>query len=320
MPPPQQPSWHRRKFLKTTLTGAGGVAVFSVLGGCAGARFVSRGKSGAAARSLLLNTGWLFGPGDASAFDTVTLPHVVVPLSWRRWDPASWQKHWIYRRDFHLGAADVEGMRVFLEIGAAMTAATLLLNGHRLGEHAGGYLPLHHELTTLLKPGRNTVEVQLDSRFNLNVPPDKPGKDPRSVDFWQPGGLYREARLHIVPPVCIRDVFAMPVDVLEAGRRLEVSCTIDAAEEPAVPLSLRAELLHGNNTVAEGKAPVKPAGKGVHTVAVTLTGLENIRLWDVNDPQLYEVRVTLFAGDTPLHDYQVRTGFREARFTRRIFP
>jgi hypothetical protein len=34
-------------------------------------------------------TGWRFGP-----------PHTVVPLSWRDWDPAAWERVWMYRKRF----------------------------------------------------------------------------------------------------------------------------------------------------------------------------------------------------------------------------
>ena len=46
-------------------------------------------------------TGWRFGAASAgsdrpefddSGFAEVTLPHTVVPLSWRDWDPAAWER------------------------------------------------------------------------------------------------------------------------------------------------------------------------------------------------------------------------------------
>lgn len=42
--------------------------------------------------------------------------------------------------------------------------------------------------------------------------------------------------LRAVPPVFVADVFAKPVDVPGAGRRVEVQCTVDGAvalEQPA---------------------------------------------------------------------------------------
>jgi beta-galactosidase len=326
---PVEQQWNRRKFLRTALAGAGGLAAISILGSCAGGRYVHEGKRGPAARTIPFNTDWLFGGEmrqgaldqdyEDGAFQRVTLPHIVSDLSWRKWNPESWEKIWVYRRHFKLDTEDIRGMRIFLEMGAGMTSATLLLNGHKLGEHVGGYLPLSYELTGHLQPGNNVLAVEVDSRFNINVPPDKPGKDPRSVDFWQPGGLYRPASLHLVPPVFLSDVFAKPVNVLDAGRRLEVACTIDAATMPTGALSIEVVLRDGKKTVARQETPVQLTAKGQMTVTLSLDNIGDVHLWDLEDPYLYEVIATLSVGGKPVHDYAVRTGFRQARFTGKGF-
>jgi beta-galactosidase len=165
--------------------------------------------------SVAFNAGWLFGaftagcelPGfDDSAFAPVTLPHTVAPLSWQDWDPASWEQVWAYRKHFDAPPGH-DGQRVFLDFAAAMTHATVTLNGTQVADHLGGYLPFSAEVTGLLRPAGNVLAVRLDSAFNLNVPPDRPAPEPTvSVDYWQPGGLYRDARLRVVPqptwPTC----------------------------------------------------------------------------------------------------------------------
>lgn len=130
------------------------------------------------------------------------------------WNPASWERTWLYRRHFPHAPA---GMRHFLEFGGAMTAATAVLNGHRLPPHEGGYLPFRHEITGLLAE-RNALDVVVDGPFDPEVPPNRnaPGS---SVDFWQPAGLHREGDLVSVPGEHVADVFAKPADVLDPARR-----------------------------------------------------------------------------------------------------
>ncbi|HTG85949.1 MAG TPA: glycoside hydrolase family 2 TIM barrel-domain containing protein, partial [Pyrinomonadaceae bacterium] len=48
---------------------------------------------------------------------------------------------------------------------------------------------------------------------------------------------------------------------------------------------------------------------------IQLTNLGAIELWSVDQPRLYQVRVSLFDGDTLTDEYDTRIGFREARFT-----
>jgi len=131
------------------------------------------------------NRGWLFGgeytPGseragyDDSAFTPVTLPHTVTPLSWGNWDPARWQKVWIYRR--HFDGSALAGRRVFADFDGVMTDAVAVLNDQVIGSHTGGYLPWSVELTGQLTRGGNVLAVVVDAQ-NLPVPPSAPGCTP----------------------------------------------------------------------------------------------------------------------------------------------
>jgi beta-galactosidase len=249
---------------------------------------------GPGSRVIPFGTGWKFGPAvegsnrpgfDDSGWAAVTLPHTVVPLSWQDWDPAAWERVWVYRKHFDAWPeADVAGRRVFLDVGAALTHSTVTLNGTEVGGYLGGYLPFAVELTGLAEPSGNVLAVRLDSTFNLNVPPDRPAPAvTTSVDFWQPGGIYRDVRLRVVPQAFLADVFAKPVNVLDAAaRQVEVQVTVDAAAalegKAEVAVSLRDDEL----VIAAGQVPVVISGPGQTTVTVTLTALGEITLWDLD--------------------------------------
>ena len=280
-------------------------------------------------------TGWLFGPAaegsslpgfDDSGLARVTLPHTVAPLSWQDWHPAAWERVWVYRKHFDapdISGASGVGRRVFLDVGAALTHSTVTLNGTEVGDHLGGYLPFAVEMTGLVQPTGNVLAVRLDSTFNLNVPPDRPAPAVNtSVDFWQPGGIYRDVRLRVVPEVFLADVFAKPVNVLDpAARQVVVQVTVDASAVPPAPADFPApaaevavELRDSDLVIAAGRAPVAITGPGQVTVTVTLSGLDGVTLWDTDRPKLYHVVATLLTGGRPQHEYRVRIGFREARF------
>jgi beta-galactosidase len=276
-------------------------------------------------RQFPFNTGWLFGaasadssqPGfDDSAFEAVTLPHTVALLSWQNWDPAAWERVWAYRKHFD-APPGVDGRRVFLDVGAAMTHATVTLNGIGVAEHLGGYLPFSAELTGALLPTGNVLAVRLDSTFNLNVPPDRPAPHPTtSVDYWQPGGIYRDVRLRVVPQVFLADVFAKPVNVLDpASRQVVVQVTVDAAAVPSGSAEIAVELLDEARPITAALVPVAITEAGQVTVTATLSGLGDITLWDPEHPKLYHVTATLLADGRPVHRHRVRTGFRGATFT-----
>ncbi len=271
-----------------------------------------------------LDAGWRFGPytpgSEAPEFDdsglqAVTLPHTVARLSWQNWDPDAWEGEWIYRQRFDTPSG-ASGMRVFVDFDGAMTHAKPTLNGHALPDHLGGYLPFSREVTGLLLPAENVLAVALDSRFNLNVPPSRPAPyPPTSVDYWQPGGLYRRVWLRVVPQNFLADVFAKPVHVLDAARRqVVVECTIDATSVPRGDVRVAVGLRDGGQTISSATTAVTIREAGQVTVTATLSGLASVDLWDVDDPNLYTVVATLMVDGAPAHEKRVRIGFREADF------
>jgi len=277
-----------------------------------------------------LNQGWLFGgmyvagsadPGyDDSRFSEVTLPHTVVPLSWGGWDPAVWEKVWIYRR--HLDGSLLAGGRVFADFDGVMACATAVLNGTPLGGHQGGYLPWSIELTGHLAGGDNVLALIVDARC-LPVPPHGGRLGARAVDYLQPGGIYRDAVLRVVPDIFLADVFARPADVLSASRHVEVRCLVDAAVVPPGQVTVTAELLDGPRRLAMADTALQiTAATGISgpvVAALDLRGGGDVTLWSPDHPKLYTVRAALSAAArghaAPVtHDLSVRTGFREARF------
>ncbi|WP_318306845.1 glycoside hydrolase family 2 protein [Amycolatopsis solani] len=294
------PRLSRREFLA-----AGGAALLGA---------AVAGSSGLAApgpETARLNDFWLFGryaDGCADAgfdevdLDPVRLPHCVTPLSWTGWDPASWQDRWIYRKHFTATAGD----RLRARFDGVMTNASVYLNGSLAGTHEGGYLPFEVELTGATD-GDNVLAVVVDGRWALDVPPNLPGSTgPAVLDFYQPAGIYRPATIGTVPRVRLADVFACPADVLSPSRTLRLTCTLEAPVEGEVTASVR----QAGRELARGTAPVHGS-----TAAFDVGGLGGVRLWDVEDPALYEVVVTVRAGAAVVDQRTVRTGFREARFT-----
>jgi beta-galactosidase len=238
-----------------------------------------------------------------------------VPLSWRDWNPAAWERVWMYRKHFD-AFSGLEGQRVFLDVGAALTHSAVTLNGTEVGDYLGGYLPFAFELTGLVEPTGNVLAVRLDSTFNLDVPPDRPAPAvSTSVDFWQPGGIYRDVRLRVVPPVFLADVFAKPVNVLDAAaRQVVVQVMVDAAAALDGTAEVAVSLQEEDLVIAAGRVPVVIGGPGQTTVTVTLSGLDEITLWDVDEPKLYDVVARLLVDGRGRHEYRVRTGFRQATF------
>ena len=310
----------RRNFLRQVALGTSALAAFPVLS-CHGAP--SPEIFGPSHREFPLNNDWLFGGKfsdaatqaafDDSAFENVSLPHCVAKLSWHEWKFSDWSDVWIYRKHFSL-PKDAGGGRVFLHFDGVTTSATPFINGHPLPPRVGGYLPFEYEIIDWLKENENVLAVAIDARWT-NAPPQGSPRGPGAVDFFEPGGITRAVSLRVTPQVFICDVFAKPVDVLYANnRRVEITCSIDAAVVPAKPTHLKIELFDADKKIQEISQEIQIGNVGETLINLTLANLSEIKLWDVDAPHLYKVVATLILDETPIHDYQTRIGFREARF------
>jgi beta-galactosidase len=281
------------------------------------------GQAGGAWGRLSLDQGWLFGgrlKGDAaldSSFDDasfarVNLPHCVARLSWRNWDPGAWEDVWIYRRHFRLPSA-LKRRRLFLQFEGVMVSATPIVNGHSLPKHLGGYLPFQYEITDLVAQDDNVLAVAIDSRWS-NVPPEGSPRGPRSIDYLEPGGIPRPVNLLAVPQVFISDVFAKPVKVLDRDRRVDVACSINAGVLPGQPVRVEIALVDDARVLARAARSLRLEKTGETQIALTLSHLGNVRLWEPDSPYLYSVQTTLSINDRPVHRRRTRIGFRDARF------
>jgi beta-galactosidase len=276
--------------------------------------------SGRSQRIVSLDQDWLFGGKssagalepdfDDSIFERVTLPHTVTALSWQNWDPAKWQDVWIYRRKFAV-PAELRGLRLFLDFDRVNAVATPVVNGQRLEQHQGGFLPFAREITQLVKE-QNVLAVEVDSRF-LNVPPMGSPRGPSAVDYLLPGGITGGVRLRAVPQICLRGVFAKQIDVLKPERRVEITCLVDAAGKLPVQLELRATLKKGAQIIATAKKSLH-ADQADQEFDITLDGLKDVLLWETEHPHLYDLELSVTASDGAVHRRTTRIGFREARF------
>lgn len=317
---PEQTSVSRRDFVRWSTLGVITLASGTLVS-CLSSKAVSSSK-GSASRTISLDQDWLFGGEfrqgalapefDDTGFSKVNLPHCVADLSWQDWNPEDWQKIWAYRRHFTL-SKELQNMRVFLHFDGVMVGASPAINGYELPSHLGGYLPFSYEITNWINEGKNLLSVTVDSRWS-NVPPQGSKHGARSIDYLEVGGIHRSVRLEAVPQIFIDDVFAKPVRMLEADRRVDLLCSVDAAIVPEHPVLLQVVLKHGDQVVSRVKQTLDLKKTGQTEVSLSLNDLGDVTLWDVENPHLYDLEATLLIEDQPMHNYRTRIGLREARF------
>jgi beta-galactosidase len=273
---------------------------------------------------LPINRGWRFNPSvvpgghdlgfDDTKFERVAIPHTNKMLPWHGFDDKDYQFVSLYRRRLRL-PPEARGKRVFADFEGVMTAATVWINGQRLGEYKGGYTPFSFDLTPHLNfDGDNVLAVDVDSTERADIPPFG-----YQIDYLTFGGIYREVALRVVPPVFIENIFAQPKNVLTGRPSLDVACFIQNLETSGA-LTLDVALLDSTKTLAHATkdVPVATGDEPAHHT-VQLASVAGVHLWDIEHPRLYTVRVRVLDGGRIVDEDTRRVGFREAVFTEHGF-
>jgi beta-galactosidase len=249
---------------------------------------------------------------DDSGFDRVVIPHTNMRLPWHGFDEKTYEFVSLYRRRFKL-PLETRGTRVFVDFEGVMTASTVWINDTKLGEYKGGYTPFSFELTSHLDfDGENVLAVDVDSSERPDIPPFG-----YEIDYLTFGGIYREVCLRIVPATFIENIFVRPKNVLTASPGIDVDCFVQHLEASHDALTIEVELLEGERVVAKASQSLPASGATTEPLAHTLhlEGLSGIKLWSMEERNLYSARVRLRRGSQVLDEDSRRFGFREAQFT-----
>ena len=210
-----------------------------------------------------------------------------------------------YRRTF----AAPEGKRVLLHFEAVDWACSCLVNGVRVGEHVGGYLPFSFDVTDALRDGENELAL-------CAYDPGDEGVQPRGKQRRARGGIWYTAQSGIWQTVWLeavgaRRIASLAAEARPAEGRVVLTVQVEGAG-PALPLSAR--VLDGGREVGRASAM---ASAGTHEFSVEV-GVP--RLWSLEDPHLYDLELSY--GDDRVASYcafrTVSVG-EDARGVRRFF-
>ena len=160
--------------------------------------------------------------------------------------------------------------RAVLHFGAVDQIGEVTVNGVPLARHEGGYLPFSVDITGVLRPGENRLELKAVDTLSHDYPYGKQHRRPHGMWYTPVSGIWQTVWMEAVPERgAVRSVRVTP-DL--TGVTIEV----DAGGEPynvAVPLE------NGRMLTAAGKdGPLRLEIPGPH-------------LWEPDDPWLYPMTV-----------------------------
>ena len=241
-----------------------------------------------------INQGWKFAlveGGQPGPWQDVNLPH-----SWNTQDTLDGDNKYrmgegLYQKEIELDREP--DRRYFLRFEGANIKSWVRVNGQEAGSHRGGYTAFAFEITDLIQPGKNLIEVKVDNSFDREIMP-------LYCDYNFYGGIYRSVYLISTAKSCIAvtdfaspGVFLTPKKVTDDKADLEFMARVSALE--AAGLTVRFKIMDA--TGAELKtAEANPGPAGEWLEARAELSLDAPHLWNgPAGPYLYRVRTELLS-------------------------
>ncbi len=257
---------------------------------------------------------------DDSAWQPVTLPH-----DWAIAGPfiangpyggmgrlPSWGIGW-YRRSLDIPAAD-QGRRVYLDVGGAMSYASVWLNGRLVGGWPYGYNSWRVDLTPHVEfGGRNQLAIRLDN-------------PPESARWYPGGGLYRDVHLTTTAPVHVAQwgTTVTTPEVSAQSATVHMAVEVDNTTDARVRVQASTEFFAlgaDGRPLGEAVAHIAPllfdVVAGGSTKATSRARIASPRLWGpppTQQPNLYLAVTTLRQDGDVVDRYETRFGIRDVQW------
>lgn len=203
---------------------------------------------------------------------------ILVPFSWA--SPLSEIKlpkvnvGWYFRTFEIKKPKQWSEKQTYLNFCASDFNTTVWVNGKEIGSHSGGYTPFDFNISEALTEGENTMVVRVEDDELQNRPSGKQYYG-NAKGIWQT--VYLDARsenyislIHFTPNI----------------DKQEVTVKIKLKEETK---SITEFVLYSSKSGIDFKSEIPPQT----SIARFTIPIENMKLWDLNNPYLYEVKATI---------------------------
>ncbi len=272
--------------------------------GCMGA------PAGGGREEIPLADGWTIRPMSDPNNGTEAVP-VTLPHTWNAaytiGDRGYNRETMVYQRTLDVDPG-MRDKRLFLYFECVNSVADVFVNHRSAGGHKGGYTAFCLEITSLVHPGANEVEVWAGNAFRSDVLPI-------SGDFNVYGGIHRPVRLIVTGPSCISPLFHASPGVLVHQDAVSAE-RADITVETLLSLSGDAPSLTVRTSVWDADGRMVAAGEcdAAGDRVLQPLSIPRPRLWDGRrDPCLYNVVAELVGNGNVLDRVEQRTGLRSFR-------
>ena len=192
--------------------------------------------------------------------------------------------------------SDWNGKKIFIIFGASDWITTAWIDGQKLGSYQGGYTPFEFEITPYLKKGeKQQLVVRVD---DSPFPYKLYGKQ----GYGEAKGIWQTVYLDARGQSYVKSVKFTP-DIDSQKINVKISTSQPGSGETFVKI----KFLNGSQTNPETTLKIQ---KGSSDLVFEIP-IEKMQLWDLDNPFLYDVKVSVNELDKELDCIQSYFGMRK---------
>lgn len=195
--------------------------------------------------------------------------------------------------------------RVYIRFDGVYRDSTLYVNQYYVGTHTSGYTSFYYDITDFITIGEeNIIAVRVDA-------------SEREGWWYEGGGIYRDVRIEIVDNIHIEPdgVFVAAKPNLKNGTaEIEISANILNRGFDERSVWVEAEIKNSDGHIVS-RLDKAVSIKGWDRAEFSDSGIiNNVKLWDIDDPNLYSAKLRLYYNENVCDEYIVSFGIRDIRF------
>ena len=282
-----------------------------------------------------MNFGWQFSlgsdlPSDSSAWVDINLPHdFQIHQEWVEPSPDEMPdidnplaniKSRLSSRGFkEMGTgryrktfvpdSNWEGKRILLDFEGIILTGDVYLNGHLIGSTDYGYLGFESDITEHLKLNEsNMIEVVASTG------------EPDNSRWYTGGGIYRDVNIIVTDPnhYFVRHPLKITTPVATPEKSIVV---VDAEiatflKKDSINVNISIRDKEGKEVYSDLKTLRNNRRQKIREFHIDSIALENVELWDTENPYLYTIELTLQGDNGEIYDrIREKFGFRTLEFS-----
>ena len=203
----------------------------------------------------------------------------------------------IYNHELNI-PSDWKNKKIKIRFDGVSSHAVIKVNGIKVGEHEGSFVPFEMDITSVLKEDKNILQVEVQA----NTISDKLACTSQYA-VHTVGGLLRNVTLFVLPQTNISNIIANTTfDKQYRNAVLQITTTIEDNV---------ASSLHYTLKDVEGKVVLQKTQTGNHPQSISNFNIKQPQQWNPEHPYLYELTTELIQNGKVIETLKQKIGFRQ---------